>query len=162
VSGLPLRTVTAVAVTWLLLVVVPVWWLDDVGYEKWLGALLAFGVVVAVVAGVGVLASGTRDRGVDRVLALHAELTPGLEADDAALLRFCERAWLAQRSGALDDPTAARLIGRPAVRWDRALAHDDQDGRWALTALAAWAEAYARDHAWRHPHLELESPQTEP
>ena len=66
--------------------------------------------------------------------------------DVGLLLRFFERAWLAQATGSLEDSMSASLIGAHAGWWDRAILPSPSPARAALAELAAWANKFAETH----------------
>lgn len=73
---------------------------------------------------------------------------PETPRDDAALLlRFFERAWLAQATGSLDDSMCASLIGTHAGWWNRAILPSPGSMRAALAEFADWADRFAESHA---------------
>jgi hypothetical protein len=190
-----------------LLLAVPAPWLAPDRYQAYTSGVQAVGVLATLLIAMVTLRGDSRDRRVDRVLALHYELTSGetgiarrrlgahfrrngtkpwvlqttidqladsksrlskyqdasikhrwvsrqpaspqqTPRDDAGLLlRFFERAWLAQTTGSLDDSMCASLIGRHAGWWDRALLPSPGPPRAALAELAAWANKFAESHA---------------
>lgn len=69
--------------------------------------------------------------------------------DATLILRFFERARIAQAGNAVDDALFAALIGRHAAWWDCAIAGAEATSRRPLGALADWANEYAE----RHPEV---------
>jgi hypothetical protein len=61
----------------LLALIIPAWWLDSSSYTAVATGIQALGVIVAVHIASVTLVGERRDRQVDRVLALHAELVTG-------------------------------------------------------------------------------------
>lgn len=66
--------------------------------------------------------------------------------DATLILRFFERARIAQVGHAVDDEVFAALIGRHAAWWDCAIARSDSISRRPLRALAEWANSYTKRH----------------
>lgn len=66
--------------------------------------------------------------------------------DLTLLLRFFERARIAQTAGAVDDAAFCVLIGRHATWWDLAIVDDGGTSRVPLAELARWANDYAEAH----------------
>jgi hypothetical protein len=90
-----------------VLLVVPIWFLNADQYQALATGVQALGVTVALVVGAGTLLSDNRDRKVDRVLALHAELTTG--EVQAARVRLILRLQGARREGRVEPVSLARL-----------------------------------------------------
>lgn len=178
-----------------LILALPAPWLTTEKYSNYALSVQAIGVLATLGIAVATLRDDSRDRRVDRVLALHQELTSGetgaarvrlvqhlkehgknsrvlqvttaqlrdrasklsrykdssvneTPGDDVGLLlRFFERAWLAQATGSLEDSMSASLIGAHAGWWDRAIRPSSSHSRAALAALSAWANTFAEDHA---------------
>jgi len=82
-------------------------------YTAYTSAIQAFGVVIALGLGVWTLKTDSRDRRVDRVLALHQELTTG-EVGEA-------RSRLAHHLGAGSEPRVIRRASRNQLKSDPAL-----------------------------------------
>jgi hypothetical protein len=76
------RWILAAAAAWIVLVAAPIWALDAARYSAWTSALQASGVMLALLLGLATLLADSKSRRVDRVYALHQELTNG-DLDEA-------------------------------------------------------------------------------
>ncbi|MFC6093048.1 hypothetical protein [Saccharothrix lopnurensis] len=90
-----------------VLLVVPIWFLNADQYQALATGVQALGVTVALVFGAGTLLSDTRNRRVDRALALHAELTTG--DVQAARVRLLLRLQAAREEGKVRPVSLDRL-----------------------------------------------------
>lgn len=178
----------------------PIPWLDPTQYQGYVLAFQAVGILATLGIATVTFRGDSRDRRVDRVLALHNELTSGevgavrrrlaahfrqhgprdgskqwvlqttteqlkkrsdlsryrddglkqTPSEDAAvLLRFFQRAQLAQATGSLDDYMCASLIGAHAGWWNLAIQHSGKSEpmKTALNELATWANNFAKSHS---------------
>jgi len=76
ILGVDVRSL-AIILAGLLLLIIPIPFLSEGTYAAFTGGVQAFVVIVALVVAVRTLLSDSKDRRVDRVLALHEELTSG-------------------------------------------------------------------------------------
>lgn len=80
-----------------------------------------------------------------------ADSTP--RRDTAKLIRFFERAWMAQQAGAVNEPLFVELIGRQAAWWNLAIDVEHSNSKKNLNDLATWANEFALRYRDKYPFL---------
>jgi hypothetical protein len=83
--------------------------------------------------------------------AAPPEATPF--SDAGVLLRFFERAQLAQQAHTIEPSMFVELIGRHATWWNALFKQENTNPRQALKALSDWSDDFAKTHRDKYSYL---------